>query len=254
MARCHRFLLVTLLTASQALMAAETNPVTTVSPPGSNTVIIPKLQGPVKIDGELGEAVWRKAAVLKPLRSHNGDIPEFEQTEVRIWYNDQALYLGWICHDTNIQATLTNRDGNLWEEEVVEFFVTPSALNRYFEFQWNPVGTIFDAVVTNTLDEQNISKGYNFDFTFNASNLVSAVIMTGGGGDANHRAKGWQVETMIPFKEIDQPVPKPKDVWRGNFFRINRGPNQIVQFLCWSPPYSPWFHQPKYFGNLEFGD
>lgn len=250
----HGFVFVTLINASQILLPAEINSISTVSLPGSNTVVIPKLQSAVKIDGDLGESAWRNAAVLKPLRSHDGSIPEFEQTEVRIWYNDQALYLGWTCHDTNIQASLTNRDGNLWEEEAVEFFVTPNALNRYLEFQWNPLGTIFDAVVTNRLDEQNTTTGYNFDSTFNASNLVSAVIRTGEDGDAQNRTKGWQVETMIPFKEISAATPKSKEVWRGNFFRINRGLNQTVQFFCWSPTYSPWFHQPKHFGHLEFGD
>jgi hypothetical protein len=248
------FLLVMILAAGQTLLAAEIKPVDAPPPSSNKTVVIPKLQGPIKIDGELEEAVWREAAVLKPLHSTDGHTPEFEQTEIRLWYDDQALFLGWICQDTNIQATLTNRDSHLWEEEAVEFFITPDKLNHYFEFQWNPIGAIFDAVITNRLDEQNISRGYRFDPNYNATNLISAVILTGGSSDSHNRTKGWQVEAMIPFAELGRLIPKPKDVWRGNFFRINRDTNRAVQFSSWAPTYSPWFHQPNYFGNLEFGD
>ena len=75
-------------------------------------------------------------------------------TEVRLWYDQAALYLGWTCEDYDIQATFTQRDSRFWEEEVVEFFVTPAALDRYFELQWNPLGGTFDAIISNELERR----------------------------------------------------------------------------------------------------
>jgi len=101
----------------------------TLPPP--KHAVIPKLAGPVKIDGELDEAVWGKAVVLEPFFQNEGSAgPELEHTQVRLWYDDAALYLGWKCMDADIHATFTNRDSHFWEEECVEFFVTPKALTN----------------------------------------------------------------------------------------------------------------------------
>ena len=58
---------------------------------------------------------------------------------------------------------------------------------------------------------------------------------------------------MIPFADLEQPAPKPGDVWRGNFYRFNRGNNLPAEQLSWSPPMLSGFHQPSRFGFLEFG-
>src|SRR5256885_4599077 len=114
--------------------------------PAPERVVVPKLQGSVTVDGDLSEPVWAKAAVLSPFFQNDGSGPEREKTVVRLWYDDTALYLGWTCTDSDIQATFTARDSKFWEEEVVEFFVTSKTLNRYFELQWNPLDGRFDAI------------------------------------------------------------------------------------------------------------
>jgi len=247
-------LLLGVLAFSQIIHAAEVKPAGDQPLPLPKTLVIPKFRSLVKIDGNLRESPWTKAAVIKPLRFNDGATPGAEETEVRLWYNDQALYLGWICQDTNIQATMTNRDSHLWEEEVVELFITPSELTRYYEFQWNPLATPFDAIVKNELDPQGKSKNYHFDATFTATNLTAAVVVKGSIGDSSDRDEGWQVEVMIPFSVFGPVPPKPKDVWRGNFFRISRGTNLAPQYFSWSPTRSAWFHQPDRFGKLEFGN
>ena len=247
-------LLLGVLALAPVLRAADSKPASDQPTPLPRPVVIPRFNSTVTIDGNLHESVWAKAAVIKPLLLNDGSPPGGEPTEVRLWYNQHALFLGWICRDTNILATMTNRDDQLWEEEAVEFFITPNGLERYFEFQWNPLATTFDAVVTNALDSQGKSRSYRFDPTFNATNLTAAVVVNGSTSDASDRDESWQVEAMIPFTAFGPAPPKPGDVWRGNFFRINRGTNQASQFFSWSPTGSPWFHQPNRFGDLEFGD
>src|SRR5439155_13658370 len=138
------------------------------APPAPKRVRVPKLKGTIKIDGALNEAVWTKAAVLAPFFNNDGSGREREHTTTRLWYDDHALYLGWTCKDIDIQATFTNRDSKFWEEEVVEFFVTPNELTNYFELQWNPLGGVFDATVTNQLDEQGLSKSFEGDWSYTA--------------------------------------------------------------------------------------
>jgi len=154
--------------------SAETNP-DPKSLPAPKHVVVPKLHGPVVIDGELNEKVWAKAALLQPFFQSSGGEPEREHTQVRVWYDDNALYLGWTCQDIDIQATFINRDSKFWEEEVVEFFLAPKELNRYFELQWNPLGGVFDATIKNDLDEKGLSKNFDGDWSYTAKGMKSAV-------------------------------------------------------------------------------
>jgi hypothetical protein len=221
--------------------------------PAPKRVLVPKLQGPVTIDGDLSEPVWTRAAELSPFFANDGSGPEREKTVVRIWYDDTALYLGWTCTDSDIQATFTARDSKFWEEEVVEFFVTSKTLERYFELQWNPLGGIFDAVIDNKLDEQGVSTNFTGDWNFTAKGMKSAVKLKGTVGNSNDKDEMWQVEVVVPFADLGEPAPKPGAVWRANFYRFNRAKDQLPELLSWSPTRYPSFHQPSRFGYLEFG-
>lgn len=221
--------------------------------PAPKRVVVPKLHGSVKIDGELSESLWNQAASLQPFYENETAGNELEHTELRLWYDDTALYLGWTCRDIDIQATFTNRDSKFWEEEVVEMFITPKALNQYFELQWNPLGGVFDAIITNTLDAKGLSKAFEGDWSFTAKGMKSAVKLKGTPNNSDDKDEFWQVEVMVPFDDLGQTAPKPGDVWRGNFYRFNRTKGLPVEQLSWSPTLLPGFHQPTRFGFLEFG-
>lgn len=242
------FAALSLALALPPLPAADPAAPDPASLPAPNRVVVPRLAGPVSVDGELNEAAWTQAARLSPFRRNDGSGPEREQTVLRIWYDDTALFLGWTCTDADVHATLTARDGNLWDEEVVEFFAAPQELPRYFEFQWNPVGGVFDAIVTNDLDDRGFSRKINVDRTFTAAGMRSAAVKRRNGGEP-----GWQVEVRIPFADLGRPTPRPGEVWRGNFYRYNRTRGQREELVSWSPTLLRSFHQPSRFGFLEFG-
>jgi hypothetical protein len=246
-----------IICAAQAICwninGSETNH--TGVPPAPKRIIIPRLTASITIDGELNEPIWKKAAVLQPFYKNDGTGKEREHTMVRLWYDQEALYLGWTCQDIDIQATFTNRDSKFWEEEVVEFFVTPSALTNYFELQWNPLGGVFDAIISNKLDPSTgVSKSFEGDWSFTAKSMKSAVKLVGTPNDSTDKDKFWQVEVKLPFIDLNLTSPKPGDTWRGNFYRFNRTKGLPVEELSWSPTRLPGFHQPSRFGFLEFGN
>jgi len=245
--------LLSLLVSGAGLSAEEKSPELEALP-APKRVVVPKLHGPIKVDGKLDERVWAKAAVLEPFYKNDGSGREREHTEVRLWYDDKALYLGWKCEDVDIQATFTNRDSRFWEEEVVEFFVTPRELKRYFELQWNPLGGVFDAIIDNELDEKGVSKAFHGDWSYTAEGMKSAVKLNGTVNNSKDKDKFWHVEVVLPFADLAEPAPKAKDVWRANFYRFNRTKGLPVEELSWSPTLLPGFHQPSRFGYLEFGE
>jgi hypothetical protein len=248
-----RLLLALSLAMSGTLRTAAAEKADLTTLPAPARAVIPKLHGPLTVDGELRESAWEKAAVLTPFFRNDGSGREREETVVRVWYDDTALYLGWTCRDTDVQATFTARDSRFWEEEVAEFFVTPKELTRYHELQWNPLGGVFDAIIRNELDESGVSKKIDGDWSYTAAKMRSAVKLKGTAANSSDTDDSWQVEVMIPFADLGYAPPKPGDVWRANFYRFNRGKGQRDDQVSWSPTRLRGFHQPSRFGFLEFG-
>ncbi len=230
----------------------------TLPPP--KHAVVPKLSGPVKIDGELDEAVWSKAVVLEPFFQNEGSGgPELEHTQVRVWYDDQALYLGWKCTDADIHATFTNRDSHFWEEECVELFIAPRELTNYFEIEWNPLNGVFDATISVPLGTNGVARRgpSTSGWSYTATNMTNAVKVKGKFNGTSDHDEYWQVEVRLPFADLGESTPKPGAVWRANFYRFNRGKNIPAppgnEQLAWSPTLLSGFHQPFRFGYLEFG-
>jgi hypothetical protein len=241
------------LLAAGLLAAAET-PATQVAPaiPDPKSTMVPRIEAEVKIDGVLDESPWQNAPRLTPFVRHDTMAPARVRTEVRLWYDQAALYVGWLCEDGDIQATLKQRDSRFWEEEVVEFFVTPAALDRYFELQWNPLGGTFDAIIKNELGSDGRSQRFVGDWSYTATNMTHAVLVDGSVQDSSDRDQRWTVEVRVPFADLKVGTPKRGDVWRGNFYRFNRDRDRETEQLSWSPTIWPGFHQPTRFGYLRF--
>ncbi len=214
---------------------------------------IPKLSAKLTLDGKLDEAVWKRALLLKPFTPNRGEGKDSEGTEVRVWYDDTALHLGWVCTDKDIQATFTNRDSMFWNEEVAELFLAPDKLDKYYELQWNPLGAVFDAIIFNTLGPDGISQKIDGDWAYTAKGMRSAVKVDGTVANAQDEDRSWTVEAVVPFADLGVAAPKPGTVWRANFYRFSRGKNKPKLQLSWSPTRLPSFHQPNKFGYLEFG-
>ena len=235
-----------------ALQVGTPAAMTTTPMPDPKSTVVPRVDAEVKIDGVLDESPWQKAARLTPFVRHDTMAPARVRTEVRVWYDQAALYLGWICEDSDIQATLTRRDSRFWEEEVVEFFVTPAALDRYFELQWNPLGGTFDAIISNEIAADGRSLRFEGDWSYTAANMTSAVRVDGSVQNSSDRDRRWTVEVRIPFVDLKVPTPARGEVWRGNFYRFNRDDDGEPEQLSWSPTIWPGFHQPTRFGYLRF--
>src|SRR5688500_11100845 len=86
---------------------------------GPTATALPIREAPM-IDGLLNESVWQEAPPLTGFTQSDpfeGE-PASEPTEVRIAYDDDAIYVGVMLHDSDpsqIVTTDTRRDANLNE-------------------------------------------------------------------------------------------------------------------------------------------
>jgi hypothetical protein len=165
-------------------------------------------------------------------------VEPLQKTWVRAAWSDEDLRVSFEVEDTHVWATFTERDGPLWEEEVVEVFLDPFGdLESYFEFEVNPLNTVLDLVL-----RRNRS-GYVKDFSWECGGLRTSVARTNA---------GWKAEFVIPFRSLTPEPPRAGDRWRVNFCRIDRPADAPRELTAWSPPGRPSFHTPERFGFLAF--
>ena len=186
------------------------------------------------------DASWSSASVLDLVRAQDGRGVVFE-TRARLLDDGRCLFVRFDCDDDDVWATHVRRDAPLWEEEVVEVLLAPNdrVPARYVEIEVNPLGTIFDAQVTNPDGRRDTMK---VDASWDAVGLAARVVRPATGG--------WRAEIALPWADACAGDPPP--VWRANFFRIERPRGGEPEFSCWSPTLAepPDFHKPSAFGRL----
>ena len=195
--------------------------------------------------GELTDAAsWRAIPELPPFRLASARGAAKDATRARLCHDGTALHVRFDCVDRDVWATHTRRDASLWDEEVVELFLAPSAdtPETYFEIEVNPLGTVFDAIVHNPHGDRC---GMEVDTGWDCPGLVAGAAIDRGAG-------GWSAWLSIPWSSLVGARPVPT-VWRANLCRIERPRGEPAEFSCWSPTETDPadFHRPARFGRLE---
>jgi hypothetical protein len=163
-----------------------------------------------------------------------------QKTALLSSWDEEAWHLRFECEDANPWATISEHDGRLWTEEVVEVFFDPVGdLQAYFEIEVNPRNAICDLVLRRS------ASGWRKEFGWHCEGLRTSVQLS---------PRGWSADLHIPFASVTNDPVKAGVVWRANFFRIDRpgGPASEPDLSAWSPTLAPTFHRPQHFGFVEF--
>lgn len=193
--------------------AAKSN----ISPEKQRPVTIPKLSSITAIDGRLNDDVWESAAVFKDfIQTFPGDnIEPSKQTEVKMFYDEKHLYVGFNCWDETdkIRATLAKRDQVFGEDNVRMWLDTYDDQRRAYVIGFNPFGIQQDGIYT---------EGQGADFSVD-------IVMESKGVVEDW---GWSVEVKIPFKSLRYSAG-PGKKWGINFARNIDRLND--EFDTWMP-------------------
>jgi hypothetical protein len=180
------------------------------------------------------------SAAAEHLRENTTGEATAQGTALRSWRDASEWHIAFQCDDAKPWATITERDGPLWTEEVVEVFFDPVGdLQAYFEIEVNPRNTVCDLLLRRS------RSGWRKEFGWHCEGLRTSVQFTPG---------GWSAELHIPFAAVTNDLVGPGTLWRANFFRIDRagGPGSAPELSAWSPTLGPTFHRPELFGTIAF--
>lgn len=178
-----------------------------------------KVKEAIIIDGDLNESIWNKtetASDFVMFEPDNGKAaPNELKTEVKVLYNNDAIYIGAILYDNDPKAILkeiTERD-NFGISDIFGVFI-----NGYNDGQQD---FQFYVSASNGQADCNFTSQYGEDYSWNAIWESKARITD----------FGWVVEIKIPYAALRFPENK-EQVWGINFFREVRRKRQK---FTWSP-------------------
>jgi hypothetical protein len=175
-----------------------------------------------------------------PLRdARDGGAPVL-RSSFRIGLRGSVLCVRFDGRDDGVVATCTKRDEPLWREDVFEVFLAPrDPPTVYYEFEVNPLGTLFDARVESPdLDRATM----RVDAAWDCPGLEARV---------SKSSRRWSALLRIPLEPLVESESGVPARWRANFFRIDRGVPD--EYSAWSPTLAdpPDFHVPARFGILS---
>src|SRR4051812_15856030 len=174
-------------------------------PHGEPLVQVARATAPISIDGRIDEAEWSQAPIAPPFlqREPVEGAPATEATEVRLLYDDSALYVAARLHDSDpgrIVRQLSRRD-DVAEADSFSLFLDPHHDHLTgVEFQVTAAGVQRDAVIYDDNFESD-----SWDGVWESAVTVDA--------------QGWVVEMRIPFSQLRFP-PAHIHTWGINARRI----------------------------------
>ncbi len=185
---------------------------------------------PPRMDGRLDDPVWQAAPLLRELTQHEpvDDAPASERTEIRILFDDEALYLGARLHDREAGAIVhgeVRRDADLANQDALLLvFDTYHDRQTGFVFGTTPAGIEYDGQVTRE-DER----------AFGGLGITRQQTTIGGGLNLNWDgtwevvtsvdSAGWTAVFRIPFATLRYGAARPQ-VWGLNVARYIRRRNE----------------------------
>jgi Domain of unknown function (DUF5916) len=208
----------------------------TSSVPGPSATASRVAERPI-LDGEVAaDPAWHQAAAVSGFTQEQPDLgaPASEQTEIRIVYTADTLYVGVICYDrdpSGIIVSDSRRDAPLDDTDSFQMiFDTYRDGQNGFVFGTNPAGIEYDGQVTNEGQGgsgqgggrmQQSGSGSGFNLNWDGAWEVRAKITE----------IGWTAEFAIPFRTLRFPAGTDQ-VWGVNFQRNIRRRNERAY---WAP-------------------
>lgn len=205
--------------------------VTTVALPGQRPSAAPprvtaaaRRTGPIDVDGKLDDPAWATAPVSDAfVQSYpKPNAPATDPTQVRVLYDDDALYVGvrmFDAHPDSIVGQLTRRDPTSIYSDYVYVIVDSYHDRRTaFAFGVNPLGVQRDLLLFNDNDQD-----VNWDAVWESAATVDSL--------------GWSAEFRIPFSQLrfgEMPANDQR-VWGFEIFRDVARRNERDSWAPWDP-------------------
>jgi hypothetical protein len=206
---------------------------------------------PVRVNGVLDDVAWERAQVLTNFAVYWQKRKPRTATKAMLLWDANYLYFAAEMEDEDLYATVKERNGMTWNDDVFELFFKPRLKNlAYYEFQVNALNTRLELFLPS-----RGSGGYNRFAGEPALGMESKVVLNGTLNKYDDKDKGWTVEGRIPWTAFKATGGRPKAGarWRFALCRYDYSATLDRPELSSTAPLTqPDFHRYEDYGVLTF--
>lgn len=167
----------------------------------------------------------------------------------RIGHANNQIWITFYVTENHVLAKRIATNSSTHKDSCVEFFIDPKKDGHYYNFEFNAIGTTHLAYGPSIRERKFINPETIQSLIQTKSSLGSEPV------DKKDGDHSWQLTVVIPAEILihDQPVDLSGFTANANFYKCGDETTQ-PHFLSWNPVGTdqPSFHQPDYFGRLEF--
>ncbi|MDT8340362.1 MAG: DUF5916 domain-containing protein [Longimicrobiales bacterium] len=224
-----RFAALWLCAAAVALAVLHATPASAQAGEGVRAVSIAEGDGPLRLDGLLSEPFWARAESTAGFlqREPLEGVPASDDTEVRVVYDGEALYVGIVAHDAHpegVVARIRQRDrvlsGSGFGFSAAGDDVVAILLDSFRDrrnavvLAVNPNGAKFDALVSDDGGEVNEDWRGVWEVA------------------ATRTPTGWSAEFLIPWRSLRYPADRVQ-TWGLNVMRFVQRTQEETLWRGW---------------------
>ena len=165
------------------------------------------------------------------------------------WHCGDALTLEYKVKEQSVRALEAVPGNFVYKDSCVEFFFQPRSEDpHYYNFEWNPVGTLYLAYRTGR-DDAELAPA-------DVLQMVKAEPSLGTEPFAERPSEGeWSLLVKIPAPALWRSGLESFGCLRAraNFYKCGDG-LAVPHYVSWAPIDTPRpdFHRPEFFAPLEF--
>lgn len=153
---------------------------------------------------------------------------------------EKGISLRMKTDETNLRTVCTGRDGNVWEDSCMEFFIMPfSHRSEYLNFEMTANGAYLSA-----FGKGRENRIFQKELTSKEPSVKAEIFPS-----------GWSLELFVPCELIEdlfgEPFAAGSGEYRGNFFKCG-DKTEIPHYGSFSPmgELPPGFHNPELFAKI----
>ena len=213
---------------------------------------------PPLLSAEWDSPTWAAGQTIPVDQFHPNSSAHRPRTEAKVLYDAQGLYVSFRSLDRYVKCVHTTYQSLVSQDSCVEFFVQPTPQGGYFNFEMNCGGTMLLFYIEDaTKVEGSLFRKYQEVSPEFAQHIRTYHSLPEVIRDEIQEPIEWRVASFIPFSLMERFVGPLTDLhsrsWRGNFFKCADATSH-PHWASWAPIGELLrFHQPEYFGALEFG-
>jgi hypothetical protein len=220
-------------------------------PPVTRTAECRRATNRIRIDGVLDEVAWDNAQPLKNFVVFWQKRKPATATIARLLWDNNYLYFCAEMEDEDLFATVKERNGMTWFDDVFELFFKPSVEKMpYYELQVNALGTQLELFLPS-----RGAGGYRRFAPLTKLGMESAVKLRGTLNNPDDRDRGWTVEGRIPWSAFKPTGGRPAagDRWKFALCRYDYSVTlEQAELSSTAPLTRPDFHRYEDYGDLVF--